>query len=174
MNNQNMKSRHIIMSLAAVAVSVGITACVSAGGEKEDAVSMDKVPQAAKDALEQYASESDVKGVEKGDQDGTKVYEFDITQGARSFELAVTPDGKFMGTEENIQLTDMPEAAQAALKAQTGDGKLSGFEKAVGQNHKTTYEADIEKNGKKTEVAVDADGNVVSTESADKEKGDND
>ena len=68
----------------------------------------------------------------------------------------------------------MPAAAQAVLKVQAGDGKLSGFEKAVDQNHKTTYEADIEKNGKKSEVAVDANGNVVSTESADKEKGDND
>lgn len=165
-----MKLRSIVRNLFVIAVSLGITACVSANEEKEETVSMDKVPQAVKDTLKQYASESDVKTVEKGDQDGTKVFEFDITHGKRSFEVAITPDGKFMGTEEDIQLTDMPEAAQSALKAQAGGGKLSGFEKAVDKDNKTTYEADIEKGGKKSEVAVDADGKVVSTESADKEK----
>ncbi|MBU6409301.1 MAG: hypothetical protein KGR98_02835 [Verrucomicrobia bacterium] len=167
-----MKSKYIIIGLAAAAVSVGITACVSSGGEKDRTVSLNQVPQAAKDTLRQYASESDVKGVDMEDQDGTQVYGFDISQGGHSFELAVTPNGKFMGTEEDIQVTDMPEAAQMALKAQAGGGNLSGFEKAVDQNHRTTYEADIEKNGKKTEVAVDADGNVVGTESTGTEKGD--
>src|SRR5579871_6839912 len=169
-----MKLKSVVRNLFVVAVCMGITACVSADEEKEETVSMDKVPQAVKDTLKQYASESDVKTAEKGDQDGTKVFEFDITQGKHSFEVAIATDGTFMGTEEDIQLTDMPEAAQAALKAQAGDGKMSGFEKAVDKNHKTTYEADIKKGGKKFEVAVDADGKVVSTESADKEKAEKD
>jgi hypothetical protein len=168
MNNQNMKLKSIVRNLFVIALSIGMSACVSAGEEKEETVSMDKVPQAVKDTLKQYASESDVKTVEKGDQDGTQVYEFDITQGKHSFEVAIAPDGTFMGTEEDVQLTDMPGAAQAALKAQAGDSKMSGFEKAVDKNHKTTYEANIEKGGKKSEVAVDADGKVVSTESAEK------
>lgn len=169
-----MKLKFIIRNLFVIAVSLGVTACVSANEEKEETVSMDKVPQAVKDTLKQYASESDVKTVEKGDQDGTKVFEFDITHGKHSFEVAITPDGKFIGTEEDIQLADMPEAAQAALKAQAGDGKLSGFEKAVDKDNKTTYEADIQKGGKKFEVAVDAYGKVVSTESADNEKAEKD
>ena len=132
---------------------------------------MDKVPSAVKDTLKQYATESDVKKVEKSDEDGVEAFEFDITQGARSYELAITPDGKFNGTEEDIQLSDMPEAAQNALKAQAGDeGKLSEFEKAVDKNNKTTYEADIKNEDKKFEVAVDADGTIVSKEDISKEK----
>jgi hypothetical protein len=168
--HKNMKSK-IIISVATIATVLGITACVSANEEKDEDVSMDKVPQAVKDTLKQYASESNVKKVEKSDEDGVEAFEFDITQGTHSYELAITPDGKFNGTEEDVQLSDMPEAAQAALKAQAGDdGKLSGFEKAVDKNNKTTYEADIKKNGKKFEVAVDADGTVVSKEDASSEK----
>ena len=150
-----MKSK-IIISLATIATILGVTACVSANGEKDEDVSMDKVPQEVKDTLKQYAAESDVKKIEKSDEDGVVAYEFDITQGTRSYELAITPDGKFNGTEEDVQLSDMPEAAQAALKAQAGDeGKLSEFEKAVDKNNKkTTYEADIKKDDKKFEVAV--------------------
>lgn len=65
----------------------------------------------------------------------------------------------------------MPEAAQAALKAQDGDeGKLSEFEKAVDKNNKTSYEADVKKEDKKLEIAVDADGTVISKEDISKEK----
>lgn len=166
-----MKSKYIINSLAVAALCLGINGCATAGEEKEDAVSMDKVPQAVKDTLKQYAAESDVKAVEKGDQDGTKVYEFDIQQGARKFEVAITPDGKFNGTEEDMDLSAMPDAARQALQGQAAGGKISGGEKAVDANNKVTYEADIEKDGKKSEVAVDAAGNVVSTESANKEEG---
>jgi uncharacterized membrane protein YkoI len=165
-----MKLHRKITILAVLAAITGFTASALAGEEKEESISLDQVPQSVKDTLKQYAADSDVKTVVKGDQDGTKVFEFDIEQGARKFEVAISTKGKFMGTEEDVQLSDMPQPAQDALKAQGGDGKLSGFEKAVDQNNKATYEADIEKDGKKSEVAVDADGKVVSTEAAGAEK----
>ena len=83
------------MSMATLAIIAGVAVYAFAGEEKEEAVSMDKVPQKVKDTLKQYAADTDVKTVEMGDQDGTKVYEFDIEQGARKFEVAITPDGKF-------------------------------------------------------------------------------
>ena len=167
-----MKSKNTIVSVAAVAVIAGFAAYAFAGEEKEDAVSMDKVPQKVKDTLKQYAAESDVKKVEKGDADGTKVFEFDIEQGTRKFEVAITPKGMFNGTEEDMDLSAMPAAAQKALNDAANGGKISGGEKAVDKNNKTTYEADIEKDGKKSEVAVDADGKTVSTESAEKDEKD--
>ncbi len=72
-----MKSK-IIISLATIATILGVTACVSANGEKDEDVSMDKVPQEVKDTLKQYVAESDVKKIEKSDEDGVVAYEFDI------------------------------------------------------------------------------------------------
>jgi hypothetical protein len=166
-----MKRKYIAISVAIAAVCVGITACVTADEEKEETVSLSQVPQPVKDTLKQYAAESEVKTVEKGDDDGIKVYEFEIQQGAHKFEVAITTDGKYNGTEEDMELSAMPDAAQKALQAQAGGGKISGCEKAMDANNKVTYEADIKKDGKKFEVAVDANGNVVNTESADKEDG---
>ena len=101
---------------------------------------------------------------ELADQDGTKVYEFDLVQGAKKSELTIAPGGKFMGTEEEVEFSALPAAAQAALTAQAAGGKLVSFEKAVDENHRTLYEGVIDKGGKKTEVAVDENGKVVSTE----------
>jgi hypothetical protein len=165
-----MKLKQNILTIIAATAIAGIATAAYAGEEKEETISLDKVPDAVHKALAAYAQDSDVKKVEKGDQDGKKVFEFDITQGGKSFELSFNKKGKFMGREEDVQLTDMPDAAQAALKTQAGEGKLSGFEKAEDQNHKITYEADIEKNGKKTEVAVDETGKVISTEDASADK----
>ena len=164
-----MKLSQTIMSLASVAVIGGFAAYAYAAEEKEEAITLDKVPAAVHKALAAYAQDSEVKKVELGEQDDTKVYEFDIEQGAKKFELTLSKKGKFMGKEEEIQLTDMPAAAQAALKAQAGDGKLSDFEKAEDASHKISYEGVIEKDGKKTEVGVDETGKVVSTEAVGKD-----
>lgn len=162
-----MKLNKNIIAIIAVAT---LATTAARAGEKEETISLDKVPDAVHKALAAYAQDSEVKKVELGDQDGKKVYEFEIEQGGKSFEVALSKKGKFMGREEDIQLSDMPDAAQAALKAQAGDGKLSGFEKAEDKDHKITYEADVEKGGKKTEFAVDEKGKVISKEDASDEK----
>ena len=138
-----MKSKHIITSLATVALIAGMALSVFADEEKEETISMDKVPKAVKATLAKYAAESEVKNVEKGDQDGKKVYEFDIEKDGKKFEVAISTKGKYMGTEEDVEFSTLPAAAQKALQDQANGGKISG-----------------------TEKAVDADGKVISKESS--------
>jgi hypothetical protein len=165
-----MKTKQTILALIAMTAIAGVATAARAGEEKEETITLDKVPDAVHKALATYAQDSEVTKVEKGDEDGTKVFEFEITQNGKSFEVALSKKGKFVGREEDVQLSDMPDAAQAALKTQAGDGTLSGFEKAEDKDHKITYEADIAKAGKKTEVAVDETGKVISTEDASADK----
>lgn len=164
-----MKKNHL-MKTGLWALCLAATMAVYADEEKEEKVTLDQVPQIVKDALKPYAAEADVKGVEKGDQDGTKVYEFDIQQGTHKFEVAISTDGKYQGQEEDVELSSIPAAAQKALNDKAAGGKISGCEKATDKDGKVTYEADIEKDGKKAEVAVDAAGKVATTEDAE-EKG---
>lgn len=131
---------------------------------------MDQVPQVVKTTLAKYASESEVKKVEKSDHDGKKVYEFDIEKDGRKFEVTISPKGKYMGTEEDVEFKDLPEAVQKSLTAQANGAKISGCEKAVDAKNKVSYEAEIEKDGKKTEVAVDADGKLLNSDTEENEK----
>jgi uncharacterized membrane protein YkoI len=162
-----MKNKHIIgiiIGAAAIAVITGCAALKESGADKDEAVSLSAVPAAVKQTLAQYATEADVKTVALADQDGTKVYEFDLVQGAKKSELTIAPNGKFMGTEEDVEFSTLPSAAQATLTAKAEGGKLVSFEKAVDENHRTLYEGVVDKGGKKTEYAVDADGKIVTTE----------
>ena len=161
-----MKSKYIITTVAALAL---FATSAFAGEEKEETIAMDKVPQAARDALTKYATGTEVKSVEKADHDGKTVYEFTIEKGGRKYELALSPKGKYKGTEEDVEFSTMPEAVQAAFKTLAAGGKISGGEKAEDAHHKVTYEADIEKDGKKSEIAVDANGKVITHDNEEKE-----
>ena len=164
-----MKIHQTILVVSSVVAIAGLGVSTFAKEEKEEVITIDKVPAAVKQALAAYAKDSEVKKIELSSEDGKKAYEFDIEQGSNKFEVTLSKKGKFLGKEEEIQLTDMPAAAQAALKTQAGSGQLSSFEKAEDAKHKITYEGVIEKDGKKKEVAVDEDGKLVSTEDADKD-----
>lgn len=159
-----MKLKQIITGAAALALITAFAGPVFAGDEKEEAISMDKVPKAVKETLAKYATEAEVKKIEKGDQDGKTVYEFDIEQGKKKFELAISPKGKFMGTEEEVEFSAIPESAQKTLTDRAAGGKILSCEKAVDAREKVTYEAVIEKNGKKMEVTVTEKGKYVSSE----------
>jgi uncharacterized membrane protein YkoI len=160
----------MILSAAVVAALVGLVACASEDEEKEDTITLDKVPAAVKTTLATYAADSEVKKAEVGDEDGKKEYEFEIEKASRKFEVAIAPDGKYLGQEEDVALSATPGAVSKAFADAANGGKVSNVEKAVDAAGKVTYEADIEKDGKKSEVEVDADGKVLKTESEGKEK----
>jgi len=166
-----MKRKSIIMSVATLAIIAGFAVSTFAAEEKEETTTMDKVPQAVKTTLAKYAAETEVKNVEISSQNGKKVYEFDIEKGGRKFEVAISPKGKFKGTEEDVDFKSIPDAAQKGLTEQANGGTITGCEKAVDAKNKVTYEAEITKDGKKTEVVVDADGKVVGNDAEAKEKG---
>jgi hypothetical protein len=169
--------KQIRMSLAIVAIVIGLNLSpvaaqskassqpkAGAADERDETMPLAKVPKVVKDTLSQYAKDSEVKSVSKGDNDGTIVSEFDIEQGARKFEVSITPKGVFFGSEEVIQLSEVPEAARNTFNRQAQGGKIDSVEKAVDKNKKTNYEAVIEKGGKQTEYVVDPNGKVVSSE----------
>ena len=141
------------------------------GDESDEVVPLSQVPKVVRDTLAQYAKEFEVKTAAKGDVDGTIVYEFGIEQGTHKLEVSITPKGMFFGSEEIVQLADVPVAARATLSKQAEGGKLISVEKAVDKNKKVTYEGVIEKGGKQTEYQVDINGKVVGTEVVPPKKG---
>jgi hypothetical protein len=43
---------------------------------------------------------AEIVSAEKGDQDGTKVYEFELKEGDKKWEASFTPEGKFVSSED--------------------------------------------------------------------------
>ena len=158
-----MKSYQTIISLAAVACVVGFTAPSLAAEEQDETVTMAQVPAKVQKAIKTYASEAEIKKIEKGDVDGKIAYEFEIEKDGKKSEVTILPNGKLLSTEEVVELADIPDAARKTINDHAVGGKVVSTEK-VFEKGKTVYEAVIEKDGKKTEITVTPNGKVVGTE----------
>lgn len=163
-----MRLKSIIQHTVGIALTVGIAATVLAGDEKEAKITMDKVPAAVQQAVKAYATEAEIKGIEEGDMDGTKVIEFDIVKNGKASEIAFRPDGKLFSTEEEVALPDCPEEVQKTIAKLSKDATAGKPEKIV-QEGKPSYEIVIEKGGKKVEYTISPKGKVTGKEEVGKE-----
>ena len=130
------------------------------GKDEDEAVPLAQVPPVVMAAVQSYGSAAEIKKVQKADVDGVLAFEFVIEKGGKTIEVAITPEGKVLGTEEAISLADIPAPARKTITEQATGGKVISTEKIV-EGGKTSYEAVIEKSGKQSEVAVSPDGKLL-------------
>ena len=161
-----MNLRQILLSTAALVIAAGIAGRAlpqEKQEEKEPILKMSQVPPKVQQTIKTYATEAEIKKITKGDVDGTMAYEFEIEKGGRKSEVSITPDGKVLSTEEEVPLSEVPEAARKVINARAAGGKVVSTEKAF-ENGKTSFGAVIEKGGKQSEISVTADGKIVGSE----------
>ena len=164
-----MKIKNTIQCALALVLAAGFAAHSYAGDEKEVKITIDKVPAAVQQAVKKYATDSEIKGIEESDVDGTMVIEFDIEKNGKSSEVAFRPDGRLFSTEEEVALTDCPEAVQKTIAKLSKNARAGKPEKIV-QEGKTSYEIIIEMKGEKTEYTISPEGKVTDKEEIE-EKG---
>jgi uncharacterized membrane protein YkoI len=158
-----MKLHPIMLILGVITLAAGCATEQPEGKESDETVSLSQVPPAVKETIKAYASESEIKKIEKGDVDGKTAYEFVIQKNGKDSEVTIYPNGNLLGTEEAVMLSEVPEAARNAINTHAAGGRLVSTEKVV-EDAKTVYEAVVEKDGKKTEYSVAPDGRLVGTE----------
>jgi hypothetical protein len=136
-------------------------------------VKLDQVPANVKAALKAKYPKADVVAAEKGDVDGTKVFEFKLKEGAREWEAAFTPDGKFHSSEEAVKEADVPAKVRDAFRKKYGDVKVVQMEKETtgeGAKAKVVYEIIFEKGKDKLEAQFDPDGKFLAEEKVKEKK----
>src|SRR5690348_8446897 len=99
-----MKLRGIIVGV--VAVGFASASCAWAE-EKDEVVTMAQVPDKVQQAVKKYASQSEIKKIEKGDVDGKLAYEFEIEKSGKKSEVTLLPSGDLLSTEEVVALADI-------------------------------------------------------------------
>lgn len=164
-----MRLKTIICSAVALTFAAGCATTSESGNEKDEAVTLAQVPAAVQQTIKAYASEAEIKKIEKGDVDGKAAYEFEIQKGGKDSEVTILPDGQLLGTEEIISLAEVPEPARKTINDRAAGGKVDSVEKVV-EKGKTVYEAVIETGGKKVELTVAPDGKLLGTEAVKKGK----
>ncbi|MCA9494738.1 MAG: hypothetical protein KC621_32640 [Myxococcales bacterium] len=94
------------------------------------------------------------KAVSAARDDGD--FEVVLTEGERRFEVVVHPDGAWVETEEVVALDALPAPVKAAVH-----GTLVRAERTTSAAGAVVYEVLVERDGKRSEVKVDATGKVA-------------
>ena len=123
-------------------------------------VRLQDLPLAVQNTIRQETKDSKIRGFSKEIENGKTFYEAEtITTGGQSRDILMDPAGTVVEVEQEIALDSVAEPAQKALRSAAGTGKILKVE-AVTRGAIVSYEAVVRKGGKKTEVAVSADGTL--------------
>jgi uncharacterized membrane protein YkoI len=110
-----------------------------------------------RDAIQRETKDATVKGLAKETQGDATFYEAETEVNGHSRDLLFDASEKLVEVEEETAVDAAPGAVKAALEKR---GKIVKLE-TVTKGGRVTYEGVVEKSGKKSEVAVDADGKQV-------------
>ncbi len=125
----------------------------------ETPVKMKDLPEAVQKTVKEQAKNAKLRGLSKEVENGQTFYEAETVVNGKNRDVLIDVNGAVVEVEEATTLASIPEAAQKALKAAAGSGKILGVE-TVTKGSVVSYEAVIQKGGKKSEVAVNADGSL--------------
>lgn len=146
-----MINRRLVLTAAMVLVSsFGLLAA-------EKKVQLKNLPPAVQKAIQEQTKGATVIGYVEEREDGKVSYEAETKVNGRTRDLLFDAAGTLIEVEEEVAPDTLPAAVQTALSTR---GKVLKVE-AVTKGSVVTYEAEIEKNGKKSEVVVDARGNAI-------------
>jgi len=115
------------------------------------------LPPAVQKAVQEATKGATIKGYSKEVENGKTEYEVETMVNGHSRDLLFDPAGNLIAAEEAVALDAVPAAVKAAFEAR---GKVLLVE-TVTKGTTVTYEAQIQKNGRKSEVVVSADGKPV-------------
>ena len=157
------------IGLAVVCAVVALFLFVAPAGadekEKTKKIDVDKVPKKVMAAVKARFPKAKITSVEKETTDGKVMYDIELTQKGRKYEMDILEDGTVLEVEKEVFLKDAPEALTKAVKAKYPRAKIKVImEVNKVKDKKETpdhYEVTLQEEGKKEfEVLVSLDGKI--------------
>ena len=144
-----MKSLHAGFAIAAFTLI--------AAADTEIKVQMKDLPQAVQDAVKRETANAKLTGLNKETEHGQTMYEAETTVDGHSRDVLFDKTGAVVEVEEQVDMSDVPSAAKEALQRKAAGATIKKVEKST-RGSNVSYEATVIRNGKRSEVAVNADG----------------
>ena len=144
--------RFLLTGVVVVAAGLGVFA-------QDKAMKLTNLPPAVQKAVQEQTKGATLVGLSEERENGTVMYEAETKLNGRTRDLLFDRDGALVEVEEELAVEALPAAVQSALATH---GRVLKVE-SVTKGSTVTYEAQVEKNHKKSEVVVDAKGHAVAT-----------
>ncbi|HQZ39768.1 MAG TPA: hypothetical protein PLH72_12090 [Vicinamibacterales bacterium] len=145
-----MNPRLLLTAVAVVAAGFGAFAA-------DQKVELKSLPAGVQKAIRDETKGATLVGLSEEREDGKVLYEAETKVNGHTRDLLFDSTGALVEVEEEVAIDAVPAPVRSALMTR---GKVLKIE-SLTKGGTVTYEAQVEKNGKKTEVVVDAKGNAV-------------
>ena len=126
---------------------------------EETRVKMQDLPEPVQKAVKAQTKTVKLRGLAKEVENGETFYEAEAVANGKSRDVLIDSKGNVVEVEEATTLGSVPGPVQSAIKAAAVGGKVVSIE-TVTTGSAITYEAAIQKAGKTSEVAFNADGSM--------------
>jgi uncharacterized membrane protein YkoI len=158
---------HTWFRAMAACAALTLSVMASAAWAKEEEVPLDKLPKAVVDAVKAKFPGAKLLEASKETENGATTYEVTVDHKGQEFDISLTPAGKIVEVEREIEIADLPKAVVEALKKKYPKCKLDEAEEIVADG-KTLFEVTIETaDDKDLIVTLDAKGMILEEEEAD-------
>jgi uncharacterized membrane protein YkoI len=155
-----MKNRFYVIVTAAslTAVASGLISGCASTKEKEEHVSLAQLSEPARATVNRETAGGQVESIVKEHEHGKWIYDVEANVRGKHMEWTIADtDGAILGTETQIEFSELPEAVR--VKAEKFFGTTTGLTVMKGvEDGETTYEIEGKKSGKTKEVSYAPDG----------------
>ena len=143
-------------------VVTGITLfLLQASRASEKPVKMEDLPSAVQKTVREQSKGATIRGLTREVERGKTSYEVELTVNGRSKDIEMDSTGAILEVEEEVALDALSPAVKAGLEKQAAPGKILKVESVSRRGKIVSYEARVERAGKKSEIAVKPDGTPV-------------
>src|SRR6516162_3040288 len=141
-----------------------------AGGDGEQSVPLDKVPGKVIDAVKAKCPNATLRSASTETDKGKTVYELAITNKKQKIDVSLTPEGKIVSIEAEIELKDVPKKVVKAFESKYPKAKVKLIEE-VTKDKTRYYEFQITTaDGENLEASFDPSGKYLPPEPAPKKE----
>jgi hypothetical protein len=147
-----------------VAIAASGLLLVGAASAQEKKIKRSDLPPAVEKTVAAQSAGATIRGFSTEKEKGQTLYEVEMTVNGHSKDISIAPDGAIVEIEEQVALDSLSPEVKAGLQAKAGKGKILKVESLTKKDKIVAYEAQVETNGKKSEVQVGPDGKPLDHE----------
>ncbi len=153
-----MNTNHLVALVAGGLLLAGTASA------QEKKIKRSDLPPAVEKTMAGQSAGATVRGFSTEKEKGQTLYEVEMTVNGHSKDVLIAVDGSIVEIEEQVALDSLSPEVKAGLQAKAGKGKLVKVESLTKKGKLVAYEAQVDTNGKKSEVQVGPDGKPLDHE----------
>jgi uncharacterized membrane protein YkoI len=147
-----------------VAIAASGLLLIGSASAQEKKIKRSDLPPAVEKTVAAESSGATIRGFSTEKEKGQTFYEAEMMVNGHSKDVLIAADGTVVEVEEQVALDSLSPEVKAGLQAKAGKGKILKVESLTKKDKLVAYEAQVDTNGKKSEVQVAPDGKPLDHE----------